>query len=82
VYYIQRPAPVFHDYGAYRFPTHQQNALVDYAAARYKLRDKEGSMWNAFKKEWLERSGAVGQMQNAALNRTGFRMRLNPGKYR
>ena len=80
VYYIQRPAPVFHDYGVYRFPAHHQNALVDYAAARYKLRDKEGSMWNAFKKEWTERIGGVGVMANAAMNRKGFRMRLTSGR--
>jgi hypothetical protein len=77
VYYLQRPAPVFHDYGVYRFPSHYQNALVDYAASRYKLRDREPSMWDVYRKEWSGRIGAVGEATNRAMSRKGFKMSLS-----
>lgn len=72
VYYLQRPAPVFHDYGVYRFQPQYQNALVDYAAGRYKYRDKEPSFAATFMQEWASRVGVVGNAVNAAQARKGF----------
>lgn len=40
-YYVQRPAPVFHDYGMYRFPVQVSRALAKYAAWMYKYRDQK-----------------------------------------
>lgn len=49
--YLQRPAPVYSDYGLYRFPKQYSAALVKYAAWLYKYRDKEpnyGDKWFAY----------------------------------
>ena len=48
VYNLKRPAPVYSDYGMFRFPTHYSNALVAYAAWLYKYKDNEpdyGDKW-------------------------------------
>jgi len=41
VFYIQRPNPVFSDYGIYRIQSQYLNALVFYALAHYSYRDDE-----------------------------------------
>lgn len=41
VYYVQRPAPVFSDYGVFRIQSQYMNALVKYAFWLYKYRDSE-----------------------------------------
>jgi len=41
LYYLQRPAPVYSDYDAFRFPNLYSSALVKYAAWLYKYRDDE-----------------------------------------
>lgn len=48
VYYIQRPAPVYSDYGIYRIQPQYMNALVSYAAFLYKYRDREPNYGDAF----------------------------------
>lgn len=51
VYYIQRPLPVYHDYGVYRIQPQYSSSLVQYAAWLYKYRDKEpnfGDKWFQF----------------------------------
>jgi len=48
VYYIQRPAPVYSDYGMYRFSLDQTTAIVKYAAWLYKYRDREPNFGDAF----------------------------------
>jgi len=48
VYYVQKPAPVYSDYGMFRFDGEVSNALVKYAAWLYKYRDKDpnyGDKW-------------------------------------
>ena len=48
VYYLQKPAPVYSDYGRFRFDAEVGAALVKYAAWLYKYRDKEpnyGDKW-------------------------------------
>jgi len=39
--YVQRPTPVYSDYGMYRFPQQYTDALVKYAYWLYKYRDRE-----------------------------------------
>lgn len=41
LYYLKRPAPVFSDYGVYRFPQVFMPTIVRYAAWLYKYRDRE-----------------------------------------
>jgi hypothetical protein len=76
VYYVQRPAPVFHSYGMYRIPSHFLTDLVDYAAFRYKYRDKEPGFGDAFQKQWLARLGQTASSVNRAVDRSGFKMSM------
>lgn len=76
VYYIQRPAPVFHDYGAYRIQSHFTDALVAYAARKYKLADSDLQEWDVFRKEWAGRLGEVAKGIRTSFNRSGFKMSL------
>jgi hypothetical protein len=76
IYYIQRPAPVFHDHGVYRFSPTYMNSLVSYAASKYKLADREPGTWDAFRKEWAGRLGEVSNAVGNTFNRSGFRMSL------
>ena len=39
--YLKRPAPVFSDYGVYRFPQAYMPTIVKYAAWLYKYKDRE-----------------------------------------
>lgn len=52
VYYIQRPNPVYHSYGVYRFPSQYNSALVKYAYWLYKYRDKDPKMGDAMFRFW------------------------------
>jgi len=48
LFYLQRPAPVYSDYGMFRFPSHYISALVMRAAWIYKYRDQTpnfGDKW-------------------------------------
>jgi hypothetical protein len=77
VYYVQRPAPVFHSYGVYRIPAHFQTDLIDYAAFRYKYRDKEPGFGSEYFKLWRERLGQTSSSINKAVDRSGFKMRMS-----
>lgn len=72
VYYIQRPTPVFSDYGIYRFSTQHLRAIIHYAAWLYKYRDRTPDFGDKFYQffESYVRKGTV-QLNNA-LNRQGF----------
>lgn len=52
VYYVQRPDPVYHDYGVFRFPMQYATALVKYAYWLYKYRDKEPDTANSMYQFW------------------------------
>lgn len=76
VYYTQRPAPVFHDYGVYRFPSQFSNSLISYAASKYRLADREHQDWDIFQKAWYSRLGEINKGIKTTLNRGGFKMSL------
>lgn len=62
LYYIQRPAPVFSDYGVYRFPQQFTDAVVYYAAWLYKYRDSEpnfGDRWYQIYEKEVRRATAL-----------------------
>lgn len=48
VYYIQKPTPVYSDYGMYRIRPEYMNAIVSYAAFLYKYRDREPNFGDSF----------------------------------
>jgi len=59
LYYIQRPAPVYSSYGAFRFQSHSTPALTRYAAWLYKYRDKDpnfGDKWYQFFEDMIRKS--------------------------
>ena len=51
VYYLQRPSPVYSDYGIFRIPHQHMPAITKYAAWLYKYKDEEpnfGDKWYVF----------------------------------
>lgn len=74
VHYIQRPNPVFSDYGIYRFQNQYMTALVKYAAWLYKYKDSEPNFGDAFFTYWNEMVGRASAQINKTLNRTGFKV--------
>ena len=79
VFYLKRPAPVFSDYGVYRFPAHYTSALVKYAAWLYKYRDREpnyGDQWYQF---FDRQTRLFGNQTDNALRRRKFSVNLRAG---
>jgi hypothetical protein len=72
VHYIQRPDPVYSDYGVYRFQPQYTDALAFYAAWLYKYRDREANFgdrfYHFFELEVKRGAGAV----DSSLNRKGW----------
>ena len=52
VWYIERPDPVFSDYGIYRFGQQAMEAILDYAAGKYKYRDNDPEFAREFLANW------------------------------
>ena len=52
VWYVEVPAPVYSDYGTYRFRQHNMEHIVEYAAAKYKYRDNEPGFAKEFLSVW------------------------------
>jgi len=50
--YIQRPAPVYSDYGVYPIPIEHHPLLVEYAAWKYKYRDSKPNFGDAYWTQW------------------------------
>lgn len=72
VYYIQRPAPVYSDYGIYRIPAEHLESLTEFAAFKYKRRDAEPDFAREFLRYWdLKVRGSAYELNNT-FNRKGF----------
>ena len=72
--YIQRPSPVYSDYGIYRFVN--PSALVKYGFWLYKYRDKEPNFGDSMYKFWeMEISRKVYSI-NRAQRPSGFKVNL------
>lgn len=52
IWYIERPDPVFSDYGVYRFSQQAMEAIIDYAAAKYQYRDESRTEAREFLANW------------------------------
>lgn len=52
IWYIERPEPVFSDYGMYRIPQQGIEAIIDYAAGKYKYRDQDIQEAREFLMNW------------------------------
>ena len=69
VYHIERPAPVYSDYGIYRIPQEFKMALVFYAAWLYKYRDSEPNFGDNYMTYFEREIMKSGYMLNRTLNR-------------
>jgi len=79
LYYVQRPAPVYSPYKTYNFPIDFRDALINYAAWKYKYRDSQPNMGDAFYKYWDNIVRRYGRAINAGLNKKGFTVNLMKG---
>lgn len=76
LYYVKRPAPVFSDYGIYRIPATYIDNLIEYAAFKYKYRDKEASFGDKFFQHWDRKVRMSGHSLNQAFLRKPFSVNL------
>lgn len=79
VQYVQRPKPVYSDYGTYRFPSQYGPALVRYAAWLMKYRDKEpenGDSWYQYFDRMVNQANMVSR---GTFNRRGFSVTMKKG---
>lgn len=72
VHYIQRPDPVFSDYGTFRFQPQYMDAIIKYAAFLYKYRDREPNYGDAYFQYWDRQV----RMANHSINSTFKRNRI------
>lgn len=74
--YVQRPVPVYTNYGKYRFDTTAMFAIIKYAAWLYKYRDREPNFGDAFYKFWIAQVTSAVSATNKAFDRTRFRVNM------
>lgn len=74
VYYIQSPAPVYTDYGIYRFQQEYTLALVQYAAWLYKYKGKEPNTGDNWYKYWDAETRQAKASIDGTLKRTKFQV--------
>lgn len=73
-YYVQRPAPVFSNYGVYRFQPQHMRAIINYTAWLYKYRDREPNYGDKFYQIFELETRKSGANINKGLNRQGFKV--------
>ncbi len=76
VYFVQRPAPVFTDFGQYRISQEFAPALVNYAAWKYKYRDRAPDEGDRLFLVWDRDIRRAGTQVNKRLNRRGFKFSM------
>jgi hypothetical protein len=74
--YIKKPSPVFSPYRSYSFPLECKDAMVEYAAFKYKYRDREPSFGDKFY-QWFDKEVKdISKQTRHSLNRGGFTMNM------
>lgn len=76
VEYIERPEPVFSDYGMYRLPQQGLEAVIDYAAGKYKYRDKDIKEAREFLMNWDMKVKEDHANMRPMLKKRGFTVNL------
>ncbi len=76
VHYVRRPNPVFSAYRAYPFAS-GFTTLVEYAAWKYKYRDREPDFGDYFYKQWDMEVRSLAKAGNRAKNKRGFRVNFS-----
>jgi hypothetical protein len=74
--YVQKPTPVFSYYRAYNFPESCHEAIIEYAAFKYKYRDRDHSFGDKFFAWFDKEVRTSGAVIRKAENRGGFKMSL------
>lgn len=77
VYYLERPTPVYSDYGIYRIPQEYKMALSFYAAWLYKYRDGEPNYGDKYFTYFENEVKKAGFNLNKSLNRKSVNISFN-----
>ncbi|NIA30725.1 MAG: hypothetical protein GWP06_12535 [Actinobacteria bacterium] len=80
VYYVQRPDPVYHSYGSYRFPVQYSTALIKYAFWLYNFRDKTPDRGNAMYQFWDMEVRRYGNSINQAIRPNNVKVSFKNGR--
>lgn len=78
--YIKKPTPVYGYYRSYPFPVECKRDLISYAAARYKLRDRDEQSASTHLKMYERNLGITGGITKASMNRGGFKVNFKKGQ--
>ena len=76
VNYLQRPDPVYSDYGSYRFAAGYEEALLKYACWLYKYRDLNPNFGDTLYKVYDMQIRKAKNVQRRAVGAKGFRLNL------
>jgi hypothetical protein len=76
VNFLQRPDPVYSDYGSYRFATGYEEALIKYACWLYKYRDLTPDMADKFYTFYDIQLRKAKNIHNKAVGKVGFKVNL------
>lgn len=77
VHYIQRPAPVYSDYGVFRFQPQHMDAILKYAAFNYKYRDQDPNFGDAYYQHWDRQLREANHGLNKSFNRKRLKVNLS-----
>lgn len=74
VNYLQKPTPVYSDYGSYRFAAGYEEALLKYAAWLYKYRDANPNFSDVFYKVYDMQLRKAKNVERKATGSVGYRI--------
>ena len=81
IQYVQKPAPVYSPYVAYRFDRQYEPALVKYAAWLYKYRDSEPNFGDAFYKYWDNQCRMAAKTEHKSFDNPSMRVNFMKRSY-
>ena len=76
LYHVQKPAPVYSNYGMFRFDAEVSNALTKYAAWLYKYRDKDPNYGDKWFQHYENQIGVYNKTVNNTIKKTTFTFSL------
>jgi hypothetical protein len=80
IHYVQRPAPVYSDYGAFRLQRQYMDALVKYADWLYKYRDSEPNLGDGMYAYFDRQARAAQSTTNSTYRRNDVSVNLRARK--
>ena len=79
--YIEKPAPVYSDYGSYKIPAVYMPSVISYAAFLYKYRDREPNFGDAWYKQWEMLLRKANSVENTRPDRHKWRVNFKKRTY-